>query len=275
MKERLKIVSGDRENPIPKQSTLGSRSEIQAKFERQWLTDPEKFNPDKSLLEQERILRTQNLLETLSNIKTCVDLGSGYGHLSRYLADKGVKVTAVDIAKNALKRLEDDPRIVLTQDYVPDTKLQDKSFDLVLSADLIANLNPHEYRLFVAELVRLSGKEGVIVCSTPIDIHSDEALERFVALMETEIIIDCWVFSYHRLFIRWIEVLDALGLKPIANKLRNNRFLMNFCEKITKAVWQKEGISHALFLGRKKPLMPLPPKSEQPIERKDKRFVWE
>lgn len=274
MKEHLKIIT-DNSEKSPQTKSSGNRTEIQAKFERIWLKDPEKFNPTKTIMEKERVKRTKGLLDELQGVTTCVDLGAGYGVFSRFLAAKGILVTAVDIAKNALKRLEGVANITGFQDYVPDTKLQGNAYDIVLSTDLIAHINPHEYRLYVAELVRLVSKDGVIVCSTPIDIHSDEALQRFAGLMETEIIIDKWVFSYHRLFIRTIEVLEKLWLKPLANIVQNSQFLMDICEKISKAVWQNEGVSHALFLGRKKPLMPLPPKNEQPIERKDKRFVWE
>lgn len=280
MNERLNIITDDHpENEkrasFTKRRSDTERTETQARFERLWLIDPEQFNPDRSLLESVRIERTKAFLDDLPAVKTCVDLGSGYGVLGLFMAEKGCEVTAVDIAKNALNRLVGLKGITTSQDYIPNTNLQDNSFDLVLSTDLIAFLNKHEYRLYVSELVRLCKQDGIIVCSTPIDIHSDDALHLFVSLMETEIIIDDWCFSYHRLYIRLLEILKKLRLTPLMKILRDSKAFLNCCEKISKAIWQNEGISHAIFRGRKKPLMPLPQKNEQPIERKEKRFIWE
>lgn len=275
MNNRLNIVTeGDRSNSRPKGRDLG-RTEAQAHFERLWLTDPEQFDTSRNIMERERITRTKTLLDSLPSIKTCIDLGVGDGVLTRFLADKGIEVTAVDVAKNALKRLEEHHNVTLVQDYVPDTKLSETTFDLVLSTDLIGFLKKNEYRLYVSELVRLSKHDGVIVCSTAIDIHSDDALSLFASLMETEIIIEEWVFSYHRLYIRTLQLLEKIKLSVLAKQLKKSRVFLNGCESISKAIWQKEGISHALFKGRKKPIMPLPKKSEEPIEHKSKRFVWE
>jgi 2-polyprenyl-3-methyl-5-hydroxy-6-metoxy-1,4-benzoquinol methylase len=280
MSDRLNIIKeGNTENNgkkgLSNSKSSSSRTEAEARYERMWLTDPEQFNPETSPMQHLRIERTKAFLDKIKGIKTCVDVGAGYGALSRFLATKSIVVTAVDISNNSLKRLEGINGIVTVHDYVPDTKLPDKSFDLVLSTDLIAHLPKNEYRLFVSELVRLSRDDSIIVVSTPVDIHSDEALNLFASLMETEIVIEEWLFSYHRLYIRTIEVLRKFRLNPIARLLRSSTFFMNICEKISKSIWQHAGISHAIFKGRKKPLMLLPPDSKRPIEHKNKRFVWE
>jgi len=124
-------------------------------------------------------------------------------------------------------------------------------------------------------MVRLCTEEGSIVCSTQIDIHSDDAFSLFASLMETEIIIEEWQFSYHRIYIRTLEILKRLKLTFLADFLRPSPLFMRVSEKLSKALFGQNGISYALFKGSKKKLMPLPPKLERPIERKQKHFVWE
>lgn len=273
MNQRLNIVSEG--ESFKKKHSESEKLEAQARYERAWLTQPEQFDTGRNIQEIVRVERTKAFLEPLLPIEKSVDLGVGDGAIARFLAEKGVEVTGVDVAKNALKRLEGTKNLTLVQGYVPETDLPDGAYDLVLSTDLIGYLPKQDYRLYVSELVRLAKKDGIIVCSTSIDIHTDDALELFVSLIETEIMLDEGDYSYDRLYIRTLEVLEKIKLTWVANLLKKSRGFLNLCEKISKIIWQKEGISHVIFRGRKKPLMPNPPKDEQPIERKDKRSVWE
>jgi 2-polyprenyl-3-methyl-5-hydroxy-6-metoxy-1,4-benzoquinol methylase len=270
---RLNIVSEEVGSSKPAKAS--SKTEAQARFERLWLKEPEKFDTGRSAMERLRIERTKAFLERLFPVKNAVDLGVGDGVIARFLVGKGVEVTGVDVAKNALKRLEGTERLVLKQDYVPYTSLDDGAFDLVISTDLIGSLPKQEYRLFVSELVRLSSKEGRIVCSTPIDVHTDGGLDLFVSLLETEIELEEGEYSYHRLSIRILEVLEKIKLTWLSGWLKQSRGFLLGCEKLSRMIWQKDGISHVIFRGKKKPIMPLPPKDEQPIEHKGKRATWE
>lgn len=278
MSQRLKIVFEG--TPLPTNNPYRGngdtgRTEAQAKYERMWLLDPEQFNPEHSLLERERIERTKAFISELPRPHTCIDLGAGYGDLARFLASRGTEVTAVDISKNGLKRLEGTPGITIVQDYVPYTTIEHTKYDLVLSTDLIAHLHSSDYRLYVSELVKFSKQEGLIVCSTPIDVHTDEALSLFMGLMETEIIIEKSLFSYHRLSIRIVEFFKKIKLSILARFLENSKVFVAACEKISKAIWQDSGVSHVIFCGRKKPIMPLPPQGERPVEAKGKRSTWD
>ncbi len=255
-------------------------------------------------MERERLNRSFALLEEHLSLqgKHVVDLGCGGGIFSRRLRDVEAKVDAVDIAKNALITLEseDTTDIKAIHDYVPRTRLEDSAYDLVVCTDLIAHLPNKEHRLFISELARLVKGNGYILCSTPIDIHSEDALKRFSSLAETELQIIRWKLSYHRLFIRlrdlfeapsryararkdreyrenarkesssfsrwWFQLNSAplLGgfwalfqylTNPIASLLRQNRVILLFLEAICRLLWRESGVSHAIFLAKRRPLV--------------------
>lgn len=188
------------------------RDEASARFEREWLIDSEQFNPMRNARERERIKRTLELVAEYFSPAGCkvVDLGCGWGTLTEHLAQQGAQIDAVDIALHALNRIKEKhiSNVTAIQDYVPNTKLQDDHYDLCLSTELIACLTADQYRLYFSELARLIHQKGLVVCSTAIDIHSDDALARFASLAETEFQIKKWIFSYHALHIRICNFLS-------------------------------------------------------------------
>jgi SAM-dependent methyltransferase len=97
----------------------------------------------------------------------------------------------------------------LIQDYVPRTKLEDNTYDIVISTELIASLPIDDFRLYFSELARLVKTEGSVLISTPLDIQSEDALERFVALVDTEFHVHEWFFSYHYLYLKLCNFLKA------------------------------------------------------------------
>lgn len=197
-----------------KESIKQQRKEVAInKFENLWKQDPEQFNPLRNAMGCERIKRTWDLLleYALPAHKHAVDLGCGYGIITQRLCHEGALVHAVDISPSPLKRLQEKriQNLVLSQDYMPRTSLQDNAYDLVFCTDLIAYLSPDEFRLFFSELSRIIKNNGYLICSTPLDINSEDALQRFVALAETEFKIEKYVFSYHHLSIRLFELLKV------------------------------------------------------------------
>ena len=121
------------------------RKEAQAKYERLWLQNPEKFNPMRTCLKQEDLNRAWKMIKEAKPLKgmRAVDLGCGYGILTLRMRDAGAElVDAVDIASQALRKLElhDMTRIRPFQDYVPYTHLEDNAYDLVVCTELIAEL---------------------------------------------------------------------------------------------------------------------------------------
>lgn len=300
------------------------RIEAQARFDRLWKTDPHYFDPQRNVMERERIHRSFDLLKSKVVLDPCkiADLGCGKGDFAHLLADQGASVDAVDISGVALKLLkEKGGRTIATfQEYLPSTTLQDNAYDAVVCLDLIAFLPEDEYRLLFSEMARLIKNDGHALGSSPLDIHSEDALQRYSALVETEFHVEEWVLSYHRLWIRFKEILDAPAhfaragsdpeyrnralkersgfgkswfrwnsyplvakiwggfawiLSPLTHTIRNSRAFLLSSEKICKFLWSQEGISHAIFIGKRRPLFIHLPEKEVPKEHKQKRQVWE
>lgn len=267
---RLKIVN------VPQKRHV-RRLKAQTKYEQLWEHDPEKFNPLRNCTERERIERSWDLLREFMDPKNllCADLGCGSGVFSRKLHNAGATVHAVDIANSALKYLPENIKAV--QDNLPATTLDDDTYDFVICLDVIAHLQPDEFRLLFSELSRLIKRDGTVLCSTPIDINAEDSLSRFTALVQTEFKISKWVFSNHRLHIRLCNFFESPILqyisKPLSYILRQNRWLMLITEKICRFFWSDSGISHAIFIGKRRPLIETT--KETPKLKLGKKQVWE
>lgn len=325
MKDQLRVIATEGTQEEKSDSRRMSRREVVlAKFERLWLTDPEQFNPLRNVKERERLSRTQELLDRhlKLNGKKIVDLGCGSGVLTERFAVQAAKVEAVDIANNALKLLaaKSIPNIAAIQDYVPQTKLKDEAYDLVVSTELISLLPVDQYRLYFSELARLMSPEGMVLCSTSVDIYSEDALQRFILLAETEFKISDWILSYHALYIRlsdffkaparfvkaWRdseyrqrELANRQGLnkkwfkfntnpvvaplwipfyylfKPFLYVLRKNRPILLWLESVSRFIWDESGVSHIVFVGTRRALIVPPVEENIPVERKQRKQVWE
>lgn len=321
---KLNLAQENNQPTINPNSSKIKRIETEARFERIWLLNPEQFNPMRNCMERERVKRTIDLLKNsleLSRKKT-IDLGCAAGEISRRLRNEGAVVEAVDIAQNALKAFRniDSENIRLNQDYIPRSSLPDNSFDLVVCTDLIAYLPVDDYRLTMSELSRIVTKEGYVICSTPIDINSVDALQRFTELAETEFRIEKWVYSYHALYIRLIKFLELpstfcqawkdkqkrteeIKSRPfisrfwfrlntsfpfiyfwfaiakfsdsILKKYKQSQSTLLKLEKICHFFYDLSGISHAIFLGQRKPLLSAKEIEEELYERPKKKEIWE
>lgn len=326
MNNKLNIVYTENKRPSerPPFSLRMQKEEIQATMERLWLQCPEQFNPLRECMGRKRISDTFNAIKnmiSLTDIKA-TDLGCGSGVISRKLRDAGAIVDAVDVATQALQRLKSEEMLNITaiQDCLPSTSLKDQTYDLVVCTELIGYLKDINFRILMAELARLVKRDGLVVCSTELDIDTDNALDRFAALAETEFTIEQWLFSYHLLQLRLNRFFETpayyvrcyehhefrqkeldkrtgfsqrwlswntqrpliwlwRGIKvlfnPFVKLFRQNVWVMNTLEKITRFFWSEAGISHAVFLGKRRPLT-FPVKQEDlPRELKHKRQVWE
>lgn len=331
---RLNVTYTDnKQNTRPISNARAQKEEIQATMERLWLKNPQQFDPLRDSIERKRINDTFNAIlpfislnqeTTIGKLKEkkVADLGCGAGILSRKMRDAGANVDAVDVASQALQRLKsgDMHNITAIQDCLPSTALNDQTYDLVVCTELIGYLKAADYRMLMAELARLVKSEGVVACSTELDINTNDPLERFVALTETEFTVEKWILSYHLLQIRLCHFFEmpayyikchkdrecrqkeidkrkglrrqwfvwntqlplnmfwrAMGVlfNPLASFFRQNAWIMNVLEKITRFFWNEAGISHVLFIGKRRPLtFPVKPE-DVPRELKHKRQVWE
>lgn len=187
---------------------------LRAEFERRWLRNPEQFNPASSILEQERLERCWDLIAPLLSPGIRVaDLGCGWGVLAKRMREAGAQVDAVDISNNALRRFDEEGAagIRLIRGTLPFTPLEDGTYDLVVCTDVVADLQGHDRRLLVSELTRLINSQGKLICSTALDTRTDNALELFLSLLQTECKLHKGKLSYHGLWLQlrtWLEKPD-------------------------------------------------------------------
>lgn len=273
MDKRLAIVATEQNSESPKPQKQNKRQMTQAKFDRLWLEDPSQFDPERNGMEKERLARTFELILRHIDLKgkKVVDLGCGHGVLAKMLAAEGATVDAVDISPLALKPLKSEPiaNIRPVQDYIPQTLLEDDAYDLVISTEVLGYLPEEDRRLYFAELARLVKPEGLVVCSNGLDIYTENPLEAFAALAETEFQILEWVYSYNGFYIKLKKIPVLKGF------LNNNRRLLLWLEKLCQAVNSDGGLSNAIFIGKRRPM--LPQEQERPPETlpNQKKRVWE
>jgi 2-polyprenyl-3-methyl-5-hydroxy-6-metoxy-1,4-benzoquinol methylase len=206
----LKIIALENPNSSTPQTQRSQHTvETQAKWERLWLHESERFNPKRKATEKIRLKRIWHSIcqeDSLKGAKVC-DLASGWGTLSLQASDGGAEVTAVDVASGALTRvntIESKERACL-----PHTKLPDQKYDIVLACDILAELPRRDHRLFISELHRLCKPEGKIIFSTAVDIESFDALTKLQSLLQTDLEIEKWKVSHLTYFIRIIKLLKA------------------------------------------------------------------
>ncbi len=224
--------------------------EAKASFERQWLQDPEQFDPMRDSVGRQRVERGLSLIQSHVDLsgKRVLDIGCGCGVFSRLLRDAGADVVAIDIASNALKVFEQkgSHNIELRCDNLPETTLEDDRFDVIFCSDVLAELHHNHYRLAVAEFARLLKSDGLVICATPIDIDSIDALDRFLGLMSTEFKGSQLAVSHHYLYLKIRGILEAPQRYSRAHKEPLYRLRhINKREKLAK-LWFKLNSSRPL-----------------------------
>lgn len=327
MHNRLAVVAIEQKNNLEISDELpkvSKRQAAQIKFDQLWLDNPKQFDPQRNCIERKRLEQTFNLIKrhTTFEEKRALDLGCASGVFSKKMAEAGAIVDAVDIAETALSDLRNQPHpnIRAIQDYIPKTLLEDDSYDLVVSTNVIAYLPKMERRLYFAELARLVKPGGYVVCSTDLDVNTEGALEAFVELVETEFIAVEWTLSYHAFLIGiksilkiparfakgsqdpayrlaqlnkrsglsrfWYRInsskpagvfwyLASLAASPILRFFNQNNKAMDLLEKMCRFFKSESGISNAILIAKRRPLI-TPSKEElMAIEPKHKKQVWE
>jgi len=226
---KLNIIQSDAEDRSYTQQIKPKtfRELTKARFDREWKKDPEQFNPLRNARERTRIERTFRFISNRIELRglKIADLGSGHGHLTRMYRDAGGIIDAVDIARLANDALADEKNIRPVQSCVPHTHLDDGAYDLVACTELIGHLSPKEHRLLFNEIARLSKREGSILFSTSIDIHSEDALEKLFFLIQTELEIVGFQVSHHS---RHIALKNFFSMpRHFAHASRDKNFRKN------------------------------------------------
>lgn len=230
------VANSASDNTSTKINPKTSREQVQARFDREWLTNPTQFNPMKSIMERVRVERLMSFAMEHLNINGAkvADLGCGYGVISKKFRDLGAHVDAVDISKAALAHVNEEQGIRAIQSLIPHTHLDENDYDLVVCTGLIGHIQKREHRLLINELARLVKKEGTILFSTQIDIYSEDALERLISLLRTELEIQHCSVDYHSKFIRIKNFFAAP--KRFSQASKNPRLRKNELEK-RHSIW--------------------------------------
>lgn len=204
------------------------RQEIQATLDRLWKVDPNQFDPNRDYIERKRIEETVKIIQSKIDIagKNVADVGCGGGELSRKMRDLGAVVDAVDASNLAIAKLKKDSvdQVNAIQDCLPNTFLKSSFYDIVICTEVIGYLKPQEYRIAFSELARILKSDGFLIFSTPLDINSDNALERLTRLAETEFEIDTWMLSYNLL---WLRISHFFGTPKLYAEASENTTIRN------------------------------------------------
>lgn len=113
----------------------------------------EKF--DWSKLTEERLSgKIDRILNAIpDDVKTILDVGCGNGIITNALAEK-YKITGVDRSNAALESVQTD-KLLASSDNIP---LEDRSYDMVFSSELLEHLDDKTLNGTIAEMDRLTTK---------------------------------------------------------------------------------------------------------------------
>jgi ubiquinone/menaquinone biosynthesis C-methylase UbiE len=103
------------------------------------------------------------------NDKVILDVASGTGYGSHYLANQGAAITigaeiALDAIDYAKKNYQRD-NLYFTEADATRMPFKDHSFDMIVSFETIEHIE--EYETFLSECARILRKDGSFLCSTP------------------------------------------------------------------------------------------------------------
>ena len=112
---------------------------------------------------------SQNLLQNTKEGEQILDLGSGTGHLSAFLAYKGRKMTLLDFSQENLDFSHKTFEILglsgkfLKYDMTQPLPFEDNSFDLVFSVGVLEYFSNEKIDAIVKEAFRISKKTVIII----------------------------------------------------------------------------------------------------------------
>ncbi len=220
---------------------------LQANLDRDW-KDRADLDSAWEQMRLERIMSVTQLIPVQG--KSIVDLGCGRGDIAVRLQQSGATVLAVDLSDKALALLKEkyNDQVMTRQDLIPYTNLEDDKYDIVISTDVIAEIDAREHPVYMSELYRLMKPEGRVICSTPVDVYSVDATQRFRALAERDFIVHTWRYSYHRLLI---QLVDRIGF---LKGLKRSKRAIAALEWLSQLMWGENAISHAIFIGERRSL---------------------
>ncbi|EHR71989.1 methyltransferase family protein [Burkholderiales bacterium JOSHI_001] len=105
-----------------------------------------------SVPEQQRV--ADLMARVPADVRTVLDIGTRDGHLARLLADRGLRVTALDLELPQIG----DPRIECVQGDASALAFADSQFDLVLCAEVLEHVPTAVLARACQEMARVAGR---------------------------------------------------------------------------------------------------------------------
>jgi SAM-dependent methyltransferase len=122
-----------------------------------------------SPIEKERVGSLMGMLAP--GLRSALDIGARDGHISSLLADRIDRVTALDLSLPQL----DDPRIECVQGDATALQFGDRSFDLVICAEVLEHIPTSLLSRACAELSRVSARHVLIGVPYKQDLRGDRS----------------------------------------------------------------------------------------------------
>ena len=117
------------------------------------------------------------------HFSSILDFGCGFGANSLFLAEQGWQVTAIDLSKTAIERLQEQAKqnnLLLTAQQADAVRFSSKEkFDLVLICDL--HLASKQRKKMLQNVVQLLKKKGMLLYFSLLD-SADKSSDIFVPL---------------------------------------------------------------------------------------------
>lgn len=171
--------------------------------------------------------------------KSAIDIGVGRSCYIKKLGGVGITTTVVDAASHPLEELKDHVSAIYKGCLPYLNQLDDEKFDLLICTEVIALLPSSLHRLAVSELARLISRRGEALISTPLDLYSEDALERFITLIETEFAIEEIKLGFDRIYLFFLRLFQYPS--KIERAKRDHEYR-------TAALGKRRGASRRLFL---------------------------
>jgi len=130
-----------------------------------------------------------------------LDVGAADGYLSDKLIKLGYDVIPLDLSPTRLKRMKEIYGIDGVLGDIKNIPFPDKTFDIVIAAEILEHLN--EIWIGIKEIERVSKDDGLIVVSIPIGEEHDKFVLHKWAIRKTDVEYlgrtDMVVFSLNRI----------------------------------------------------------------------------
>lgn len=171
-----------------------------------------------------------NLIGKEIRNKTILDVGYGDGVLSWILANRGARVVAIDVSKEAIgyakercKNMQDFKFLVGSAYEIP---FRNRSYDYVVSSEVIEHIR--EPTRIISEMRRIWNEKGKIIITTPIKLtqnpldrmHYKEFFEGEFQDMLRKYFAHVKIVKSHPLF--WMELQNKTFFGRPINKILLN-----------------------------------------------------